>query len=108
MSTRAQSPPVLAIELQTGDDLFPILNIQEEIRVTVFGLRTLYSLTGIVYLGHAHFTCRSVLPDHSVWYSDGIEYGEQMIREGYYTDIQAQIAVAGLRKACLVIYKRVE
>jgi hypothetical protein len=40
--------------------------------------KTVLNLTGIVYHGDNHFTCRIISPDGHIWFHDGISTGNAM------------------------------
>ncbi|TFK53367.1 hypothetical protein OE88DRAFT_1600936, partial [Heliocybe sulcata] len=44
-------------------------------------------LTGIIYFGEYHFTCRFIDIQGTIWYNDGMETGRQCTRQGHIDKI---------------------
>ncbi|KZT29222.1 hypothetical protein NEOLEDRAFT_1030734, partial [Neolentinus lepideus HHB14362 ss-1] len=41
-----------------------------------------FYLTGIIYHGDYHFTCRYIDKNGDIWFNDGIETGRQCTKDG--------------------------
>ncbi|KAF5379126.1 hypothetical protein D9615_006088 [Tricholomella constricta] len=84
--TFVQAPPLLAFDSASGN-LKLVLNLIVPISTREAQLTAEYTLSGIIYHGRYHFTCRVISPLGSVWKHDGLVAGGSMTYEGNITDI---------------------
>jgi hypothetical protein len=71
--------------------------------VCVNGEQIQYSLAGIVYFGHEHFTCRIISRAGWVWFHDGITTGHSMINEGHVNTV-GSLSICRGKQAAVAIY----
>ncbi|KAJ7662638.1 hypothetical protein DFH06DRAFT_987244 [Mycena polygramma] len=75
-------PPVMIISMD-----HPRLVIDPMIHFDCRGELTCMKLRGIIYLGHAHFTCRMITKTGAIWFHDGIATGRRCRLEGNLTHV---------------------
>ncbi|KAF8075770.1 hypothetical protein FPV67DRAFT_1617250 [Lyophyllum atratum] len=81
-----QAPPLLAFDLASGN-LKLVMNLTVPISTQAAQQTAEYMLSGIIYHGRYHFTCRVFSPIGSVWKHDGLVAGGTMTYEGNIADI---------------------
>ena len=90
--------PLLAFEFPAEHTITdPVLTI------AVYNQPTQYTLKGIIYFGHSHFTSQIILNDNSVWYHDGMTTGHKLLYHGQINIISDLMKCQG-RQACAAIY----
>lgn len=96
------APPLLAVELQP-DELtdWASLDIGSSTSLMLPGTSQSYCLTGVIYLGGNHFTCRYIDSNFTVWSHDGVDRVREMSREFHTSNLLKFHA----RTACLLLYK---
>lgn len=94
-------PPCLIIELQPDNVNWRDLDLINSIEFILPTTTTCYVLTGIIYLGSQHFTCRYRDTEGHWWYHDGISANRYMSLD----NITSLHCVAD-RQACLLIYSQ--
>lgn len=67
-------------------NLFPL-----PINSTLKLANTDYTLKGLVYYGHSHFTSRLVAADGTMWFHDGADNGSEAIKDGDLTLISPSV-----------------
>ncbi|KAK6980534.1 hypothetical protein R3P38DRAFT_2747018 [Favolaschia claudopus] len=77
IKTAKRAPPVLVFVLTSPD-----VHINMKLRLLVDNNGTDYQLSGVVYGGRKHYTCRVVCKNGDLWYNDGIETGQDSVYEG--------------------------
>lgn len=58
------------------------LNIDSSFIIKKDNVNHIYTLKGIIYYGHSHFTSQIITQDKQIWYHNGISLGHSMIYEG--------------------------
>ncbi|KAJ6536056.1 hypothetical protein B0H19DRAFT_1317633 [Mycena capillaripes] len=102
-TTLTDAPSVMLIDIDHEKLIFDerlLLHVgQQEIRM---------NLRGIVYGGQAHFTCRLVDKDGSMWFHDGITTGSNCIPEINTNALQNKLLLHGCgeKQVVAVIYAR--
>ncbi|KAI0330960.1 hypothetical protein GY45DRAFT_1213749, partial [Cubamyces sp. BRFM 1775] len=72
------APPLLVLDV--GSVSFEH-SVETIVLLPVDGAMVQYALTGVVYHGYNHFTCRYLDPSGTVWFHDGATSGSSCIRE---------------------------
>lgn len=93
-------PPFLLLEVPTDDTRFPALKVDRSISININDTAYTWSLFGVIYLAHAHFTARFIKSDSRIWYHDGIETGEDCTEESSSCDFSR----AHDARACILLY----
>ena len=92
--------------LGLSSDVTPLLDIEQDFRLDLCDVPCEWTLQGVVYLGHGHFTSRFADSSGQVWYHDGIETGGRCTVDGQSWDDVADIRQVRSRWASLLIYRR--
>ncbi|KAJ7767253.1 hypothetical protein B0H16DRAFT_1308697 [Mycena metata] len=94
-------PPIMLLDITHKRLVF-----SEELCFNVGGRLFKLKLRGIIYGGQAHFTCRFIQKDGSMWFHDGITTGNSCIRENRLQDGEdrLQLHKCGEKSAVAVIY----
>ena len=96
-------PSVLGLELPLQDSCE--VRIDHVLTFTMGNDVHVWSLAGVVYYGHSHFTCRFLDKDGCVWYHDGITTGPLCTKDANDVEtIEDWSSTRGFR-ACLVLYR---
>jgi hypothetical protein len=90
--------PLIAFEFAWQS---PEINVH--IVVCVNGVEIQYSLAGVVYFGHEHFTCRLISSAGLVWFHDGITTGQSVINEGHVNTV-GSLSICRGKQAAVAIY----
>ncbi|KAI9058816.1 hypothetical protein FKP32DRAFT_1581304 [Trametes sanguinea] len=72
-----QPPPLFSLDVSNTNGI----RADSRLTITVQGTLFSWALTGIIYHGYDHFTCRYIALDNSVWYHDGMDTAQFCIRE---------------------------
>ena len=94
-------PEFLALEIPLEDTRFPALKIEESVVVSIPSGRGEFELLAVIYLDAAHFTCRLVDRDHSLWFYDGMHNEGRSVAEDRS---RLDLTRAGMGQACMVLY----
>ncbi|KAJ6464204.1 hypothetical protein C8R47DRAFT_1079752 [Mycena vitilis] len=100
-TTVPSAPPFMMIMLDSRRLVFDNAIVLE----TLQGQKR-FALSGIIYGGGAHFTCRIVRDDGWIWYHDGIPTGRNCIREFEYNSLVDGLELQECRgrRAISVVY----
>ena len=83
------------------DSRFPSLCIDRQFQMSVGSERVAWDLSGVIFIGHQHFTCRLYHGDGTSSFYDGTQNGGACVA---WTGAEDNSATAGDGKACLLIY----
>lgn len=93
----AQAPPLFAFIMSQT------MTISKTFTIKHNDINVKYMLSGIVYHGGNHFTCRVFDRTGTCWYSDGAENAGTPVNEGKFNAISNLHTTRG-RNICLTIY----
>ncbi|KAH9913657.1 uncharacterized protein B0H18DRAFT_856842, partial [Fomitopsis serialis] len=66
-----------------------------------------YRLSGIIYFGGFHFTCRIITADSHIWHNDSREMGSKCKSEGKFKATESHmLKKLGSRNMTVAIYTR--
>ena len=100
-STLICLPPLLAFDLSSCHGI----DIDHHLELTANNMSAAYSLQGIIYYGHHHFTCRFVSQHGMVWYHCSIQTGTSLTNKGPL-QLLGDLLRKGALKVTAVLYPK--